>query len=495
MSAVQVYRVPLVGSYTNRSLDGAISGAKDQQFVNCFPSVAINPITGKQTPQLVKREGSSASSDVAASAIPRFGACVFRSDGNPTPSTVFSFGNFASTGALFYKDSGSIIGALIADRDLCSLITETTVSGTGYLTATLNNTISNENEVWYSSGAAWTQITDADFPTTNICSAHTHMNGYMFVMTTDGRVYNSDINSISSWTANNYISTDSSTDAGVGVARRGRQIAAFGDTSIEFFEIAGNPTGSPLKRVGAINTGCVRQSTKPVIKAVGDTIYWIGSSPGGAGGIFRLNGMEAHKISNDAIDRAVESRTITWICGVIRQYGMTHLLFGGSATYTLAYCLETGFWWLHSVGLNTITAACGVEPMSSAGTASKALFTISGSAKIWTSTTSSSYLDSGSSYTMTVQTENLDMETDRRKFWRYVRVISDRQSSASNIGVAWADDDQATYSTAVNIDTSSAVDTIFRLGASRRRSWKFTHAASTACRIRAIEIGYEVGSS
>ena len=103
--------------------------------------------------------------------------------------------------------------------------------------------------------------------------------------------------------------------------------------------------------------------------------------------------------------------------------------------------------------------------------------------------------DNGSNYTMTVRTDNLDFGTDRMKFFKKMRVSYDIQSATSSLGIAWADDDHDSYTTAANIDMSQSTGWINRLGSSRRRSFRFTNTANTPCRIRAVEIDYEEGSN
>ena len=65
---MKTLRIPLVGSLTNRNPNAAVADTADQRFVNCFPVVEMNPITGKPTAWLHKRQGCTASADVQASA-------------------------------------------------------------------------------------------------------------------------------------------------------------------------------------------------------------------------------------------------------------------------------------------------------------------------------------------------------------------------------------------------------------------------------------------
>lgn len=479
-------RFPLVWSWTNRNPNAAVSDTKDQQFINCFPEVNANPVTQKRSIVLNKRQGTAASSDVQASATAHFGS-IIRSTG----VAVFSYIKSTGSSVMFFNSSAIQVGGDVANAGACLFMNTTDISAVENLTATIIDNPGNGFEVWYyPEGGAWTQITDGDFPTA-LTATHTHMDGYMFAMTTTGRIYNSDLNSLANWGANNYITANSYGDAGVGVARYKNSIVGFGGLSTEFYVNAGNATGSVLRRVpeatlriGAVATG---QSQGASIREVGDSVYWVGrDADTGRKGIYRLNGYKAEKISNAAVDKLLASGRIDYIFGSFSLLGMTHIAFrSGSATSAMCYCVDNGFWWLFTpAGSLTLTALCGDSNAHS-------YFTTFSNAKIYTFDPDTPvWQDNASAYTMTVQTDNVDCDTDRMKFWDRLRLVYDRQSATSAVSVSWSDDDGANFSTPIDIDTSTAQSWITALGASQRRIWKFTHAANTACRIQAVEIDY-----
>ena len=500
VKVVRSARVPLIGSLTSRKPNADIpDDTKDQLFVNCFPEGVQNPITGKKDIWLNKRQGTIASSDVQASATGHFGSVVWSSNSAATAPLVFSYIKSTATSIMFFNDAGAQIGGDVANTGACLFMSESDVGGTGNLTATLIDSGTNGWEVWFfPEGGAWTQITDGDFPT-NLVATHTHMDGFMFVMTTAGRIYNSAVNSLSAWGANDYITANSFGDKGVGIARYGRYIVGFGDSSVEFFENAGNATGSVLRRltgatlrVGARRTG---QAEGASIKEVGDTVYWVGqNAASGAPGVYRLNGMQAEKVSNAAVDRVMGNGAM-YIFGCFSLLGMTHVAFrSGAATSALCYCIETGFWWVFTpAGSLTLTAMIGALDTNDKA---KSYFTTNTNAKFYTFDPSTPvWQDNSSAYTMTAQTDPLDLDTRRLKFWQTVHIIGDTESATSNLAVSYSDDDYATFSTARNIDLSSIQKSATGWGASRRRAWKFAHAANTACRIKAVEFEYEVGNT
>ena len=493
-------RIPLVGSLTNRSPNAGNNDPTDQRFVNGFPEVTRNPVTGNSEVILNKRIGSIVSSDVQASATGSF-ASINWTTGTSAP-TVFSFLKSTGTSVMFFDQSAAQVGGDVASADNCFFIHETLISGTPHLTAATEATGAGSpiQHHYYPQGGAWTQITDANFPTA--LPSHAHMDGYMVVMKSNGVLQHSAQNSVSSWPASNLIPTVSG-GTGQGCVNYRNFIVGFTDYGTEFFANAGNPFGSVFKRVpeGVLRLGAVNLSSinkQPPFKVVGDSIYLVGrNTDSGAPGIFKITGNQFTKISNPAVDRITESNGITSIFGAFTMFGKTHIAFSsGTGDYTvLCYCEDMKFWWFLSLADGAsyfVTSIIG--NMTSAAKAKTYL--ISGSnAKIFTFDPSVPvYTDNSLAYTMTARTGNMDLGTRAMKFWESLAVIADDQASTSNIGVSHSDDDGATFSTERNIDTSMFPSVkLVRLGASRRRQWKLTHSAATACRIYGLEIEYSQG--
>jgi hypothetical protein len=142
--------------------------------------------------------------------------------------------------------------------------------------------------------ASLTVIADVDFPG-NIAGVHTRgnfvqMDGYAFIMSKEGGVYNSDLNSITSWNALGVVQANSSPDQGVGLVKYKSYIMAFGEDSIQFFtDVANSAPKSPLGRTDQafFNWGC------PFAKSIlqmDDTVYWWSKSSGGRWGLWKLDG-------------------------------------------------------------------------------------------------------------------------------------------------------------------------------------------------------------
>lgn len=489
-------RFPLVGSLTNR-VQGPVADGKEQIFTNCYPEINTNPITGKKTVHLLKRFGYSSTSAFTGVSAPNTGSIiVWTGNTSATSPVAAGFTNTGSTSTSVWNlTNGTKIGGDIATTDICACLTETSISGTANLLGYFRDSGTGAMEQWYfPQGGAWTQTTDGDFPT-NIVGRPALMDGFVFNMTLDGKLYNSDLNSVSSYAATSYIANNDYPDQGVSVARLDKYIIGFGQKSMEIYQNAGNAIGSPLRRIQTVQMGaCKTNNSGPqtVLEAFG-TVFWIGTSSNGAiTGIYLFEGLTPKKISTPGIDKLISDTGLAGFVGSLMLHGMRHIMLVNTAgTAMRAYCLDTNFWWAFQFANGSASMGSCAES-GGAGLGNFSYFTIGTTGTVFDFDVNQ---DAGADFTMSVQTDNMDVDTDRRKFWKKIRLAYDRQSSTSNLGISYSDDDFVSYSTARNIDMSGNLSWLARLGSSSRRSWKFTNTANTPCRIQAVEIDYDVGQS
>ena len=498
---IKTIRIPVVGSLTNRNPNAAITDTKDQRFVNGFPQLEQNAVTGKMTAWLNKRQGCWATSVVESGAIGSYGAVVWTANSAAAAPAIFSYTKTAnsSTSTRFFTTIGTQIGSGIPDTNNCLSVEETDISGTGTLTAMLPDATTSTVELWtFAEGGSWAQVTSAPIATTSspICPAHGHMDGYTFVMREDGRLYHSDLNTVSSWTAANFITANSYADNGVGCARYRNLVVGFGDYSLEFFYNAGNATGSVLSRIenATLRIGAIRNAKTrgTAIRSIGNTIYWLGvDADTGARHVYRLNGMREEKVSTPAIDKMLSQGAINSILGSFNMLGQSHIAFGGSTTTAVIFTPDTKFWWYYTTGgamqIAAFLSASGLigpdDTTSYFTSAAHAnIFTIDPNLPLWQ--------DASSSYSLTVQTDNVDLGTRKKKFWKSASLIGDEATSTFTL--SYSDDDYVTSTAALSV---AANGKLTRLGSSRRRSWIWSHTASTAARVQAMEYEYEEGAS
>ncbi len=102
------------------------------------------------------------------------------------------------------------------------------------------------------------------------------LNGIVYIQAESGEIYNSAVENISSWSALDFISSESLPDKPVYIDSINNSIVSFNTNSIEFFNDNANPTGSPLVArqdviggIGGINSDCYVKN--------GNSIYFVGS--------------------------------------------------------------------------------------------------------------------------------------------------------------------------------------------------------------------------
>jgi len=360
-----VERIPLVGVANQRSIDGqnSIVLGKDQRFLNCKFDAVKNPITGKTTFYVEKRDGwqiqslvsagdistGNIKTDILNSVVSAFGT---------TNSTIYD--NQTSVGAItgvaihFYETQLGAIGYVMirssdgtgwyyaSDSKATLAYTGTThtntmldslgstagmysgqlvskadiPANTRILSVDSSTSVTLTQAATGSSTSAVTKtpiakILDADFITTGTnLSSFAAMNGYLFNCNEDGYVYQPSINTVHTYASSDKIQAGISPDFPVGIARHKNSIVCFKRGSTEFFSYAGNPTGSVLnqadnlyKRIGAQNQRSIAQ--------LRDDIFVVSSSRDGDLTVEKLSNFAYSTISTPAISKILGTANAT----------------------------------------------------------------------------------------------------------------------------------------------------------------------------------------
>jgi len=457
--------------------DAGVINTKDQRFVNCFTETVTNPYTGQKTFYLVKRPG------FAASALtPQAGSI-----GNEiliwTGASSKIITAFGATNSSIY-DSASQLVTNNADTTkitgLARSITETELSGTATITIA-----STDSTAWYYQTAGTvTKIADADYPGNaglTTVGGFAHMDGYAFIMDTRGRIWNSDVNSVTAWTATSFIAANSYPDPGRGVVRLGTYIMGFGSDSVQFFRNAGNISGSPLERVEpmTLKIGCI--SADAICEVTG-TIFWAGSSPQGGIAVYSYGG-SAQRISTPEIETTLLLAGTTNITlASTKFYGRSFVLVQASAV-TLAYCVEERAWFEMSSATPLWYRTAGV---SSGTQVTYAISKNSTSGKIFLINPAAlTFQDNGATFTALFQTSKIG-KSNIRTFWNEIEVDGDRELATSTLSLYVSDDDYIGQKFIGTVDLSSGRRKLTRLGSAFRRSWIGSHSANTPMRLEAL---------
>ena len=588
-------RVPLAGSYNQRGLDGdaALTLNQDQRFKNCAFTVVTNPITGKSTVYTEKRPGWGTDSLVEASAASTGLIKPQSFDGTitafgETNSTIY-FGT-TSVGAItgralhftetlinaigcvaikssdgtgwYYMAGAKDVTAYTADGNNSTTITDIKIAGAtntaglypGQLLTAGANIVAGTRVVSVdaaaftavldtaTTGGAFTdlaitktaiaKITDAQFVTTGTyIGAFAPLDGYLFYPTDDGYMNNSDLNSVSGYTANARIAVQQSPDKTIGVAIQKSHVVAFGLASNEKFQNAGFSSGSPLQvlKTQIEHIGALDQRS---ITAIEDDIYYVSTPSEGDIGAYRMRGLQSTRISTSIVDKdmGTVSTDGAIYAGSFRLGGYPYASFvqsqasDGPASNLL---LESGDALLLESGDNLLLEDTPAQTASfirmmvynatlniwsewdcnqatfidsiGTGSANKIIATsrMNTSGKVYRIDPVADgplYQDDGAAYTMEIRTSKLLDGTE----YKFVSKVSLSGWDAANTTMpylSYSDDDYATWSTPRQFSLIGGVPTLHRCGAHRSgRAYKISDSANVPFRAEALSIQYTVGT-
>jgi hypothetical protein len=362
-------------------------------------------------------------------------------------------------------------------------------------------------------------------------SALVPMDGYHFYTTDNGRLYNSDLNSITAYTATNFISPDMAPDKPVAVGTHKNAVIAWGTGSMEVYQNAGNETGSPLQRIPQYfaNIGALDQRS---IAKLGDDIYFVTGARFGEVGVMRLRSLIPQMVSPPEMNRILGTLSIGGqiYLSAFQMGGYSYVAATALTTTeeTNLLLLESGDFLLLETADEIIIDGSGAETAMfgrmlvlnadlrlwsewdcdqatyivgvGSGVTNKLLATsrTDTGGKIFTISPASAgelHTDDGSAYSMQIRTAKLDFGTDKKKYVHSVRLIADERDSGT-VTLECSDDDYATWTTLGTFDMTSKDKRITRCGSHRGgRAYRLTDSDDEPFRGERLEIEYTVGLS
>lgn len=336
------------------------------------------------------------------------------------------------------------------------------------------------------------------------------IDGYVFLATSNGDIYNSNLEDFTTWNASNFISAELDPDELVGLSKQNNNLIAFGRLTSQFFYDAGNTTGTPLAVVpnAALNFGT--RSSNSFVRFENLNIF-VAESKLGDRGVWLLDGFEVKKISTPQIDRfltGIGPYSPTFNCSVFKVSGhyllMLQIAIDASGN-TLIYDIDEKVWTKWSFFLSyshfPYKWATSLENDNYTIVQHKSEGTIARLSK-------DIYKDVGDTVIHCyVRTLNLDFGNDNRKFMHSLRIIGDKRVTG---GPNEGDQDLATTLPIIfryndnDYDTTSwssykEVDLITqpywkRLGFFRRRAFEFIFLNTDyPIRVEAFEVDLNQG--
>lgn len=481
--------VPLAASYNTRGILGytqAVTNADDQLKINSVYEPVMNSATGKATLYLCKRPG-----------VTEF-VSTFSTSSNVSYLYEGSPGNFPLSGSgavIFYTDGNDVRAAGRATS------TNITTNAVGYAPAFADSTLvsgkrhlvvqlragtgtSATQTVWWTSSTTmaagvFQEVAGVGQPFGKM----EFMDGYGFVLSGHTTIRNSALNTISTWAAANYISRQVKQDLGSGLARLGKQLIAFGESTMEVFRNAGNPFGSPLESVPHLSQNYGLADTnvagmRHYYAELGGRIYWRGTNPHG---VFAYNGENVEKISTPAIDKILAERQHYFV-GRIGFSGQTAIVIGldlvtATTQRALLFFPSWKDWFIWE-STTFIPQTNGIYENLCLGTSGNQhrLYAIA--------TSTSTFQDDGANYTWTHQFKLPKRGNSFQKMDMF-GLVGDTASTSHLINVQFSDDDYASFTTARTIDMSGTDKMITRCGGYRSRAVKLSYAGDQQLRIEA----------
>lgn len=518
-----------------------LRGGADFTYSNDFPAICKNgymetykdALDSSQRLFFVKRPGTAVSTAIGPSSTPPGSnpVCVAASVDALGGQNVF----------LIYSDAGNPINTT-------SFYFNTTAKGApgGWLPVAssywhdilqLSANAQYGNYVWaYTNGVqgavvdntgASTLINDADYTAWTTKTNMIDMDGYIFQGDySTGYIYNSDLNTPTSWTATGRIQAGIYPGKLVKLAKLRKYLVAFKTTSIEFFENTGNPTpGSPLSAVPdlARRYGLSRSD---FAVPVSDGIIFAGFDPAGKPGIYKLNtdNLLVEDVGNDYLSQVLGDGVFTSSpntaspapTGFGTSGKASVLTFRNkelvilplptqtsTAVTTFVYDNKLKWWsvWSYNAWSEQPFPCNAIVKKVGVGNIPLILVTGTTADYKFYSVLETTYQDNGTTFEVKWISDKLDFGTSRRKYLNSFELLYDIGYNNSAIGPTTAsvsfyyydtDDGSSgtTPRTAVATGTGLGRLIFRRLGSFRSRRFVWKHSNNSPFRVGAMEVDY-----
>lgn len=535
--------IPLAGSYNTRPGITFVSNPKDERMIGAYIDSVKNTSLNSSSPYVVKRGGIQQLSTIVASksaralcvsSTNRF--CVIFSDGtvyfkNTEPSTAVAVGagvtgttvfitsvsaadeeffmiSSNTQGGFFLPLSAALASPYTFTADTNGTTTLSNVSSftglfvgqalsgtdidTGARIASLNPSGSSLEMTLAATGTTATvtvtftataKIIDADFPS-SIRGPFQSLDGYYFIMTQDGKIYNSESNEPWTWDANDYIAGSQSgitASSGYGLGRIKNRIIGFYSGNHEYYFNNGNPSGSVLSLIKetSSNIGIIIAAT------CGDYIVALGK-PGGE---------QSNNLYLFAPD-GVREITTPQIARILSQSTHTALTISGGRLggYDAFFIqiVNTSISFVYFVGTDSwCETGFSSDYIFFGGYFEGGLYAVNRSDSDLYKISSTIFQDDGAAFTMTIQTQPYSLNNGEGFTINRISLLADNQASGTT-AIYTSKDDYGTWVSKGSFDMTSTKKEIHRGGFYRSScAFKLEHSANTAWRGQAIVVDWE----
>lgn len=395
------------------------------------------------------------------------------------------------------------------------------------------------NEGWYlnkNAPTALNKITDPDFPSNQspnlqLAAGAVTLDGFCFVLDTNGTVWQSQLGNPSSWNALDFITAEREADQGVFIAKHHDSIVVLGTRTVEFFYNAGNASGSVLARRQDVSyrTGSLAGNA---FYAAGDQLYFLGLAQGGTVGLYQIDSFRLIKKSTISIDKSLAynsadgGESYILAAAMVDDHPLVYLTTcqeetagRWSATGTWVFDGKTNLWSAYQFAAKDLGGFPIIDLTDKTVASSRAvtLLSVNGDLLEFASKmepidtigqgnyflspnyllTQSDYINE-SSETITGEIELevtlpwYDNDTYTNSFAHSLWVLGGRVADTEGtepILVSWSDGHDRDYTTPREISTDM-VRKLTRLGKYKKRTYKLYYQGPEALRLEGLEVTY-----
>ncbi|MCP5020009.1 MAG: hypothetical protein GY938_32690 [Ketobacter sp.] len=399
--------------------------------------------------------------------------------------------------------------------------------------------------VWYVADAATapSSVSDADLPCNNgvsITRGGVSLGGYFFVSDINGKIYNSDLNDITAWSANDFLQAERHADVGIYLGKHHDHVVYIGTRGIEFFYIVDNPPtvggGSVLSRRQDVQHSICCYYPNSVVEN-GDIIYFVGTEHNGWTRLYKLEGFQLSVLSDTKLDENMREMggtypDITTLDSLTSAVWLTYITVADSP----GLLLTNDFYWSYYLHMNsniwgrwsydaTPTYVGGVTgggwnnsfPLvasnNSSGGGTLARYQMTNGQICREGAADNDAMDdiNGSNAPeVYMLLPRWDYGTDKKKKINWIRIVTAAVASGSSIndpcdvGIRWLDFDKVEaanapvppddYTTAINVDLNIRGARLSRGGVTRERQyllhWTTGHGPVSV--VKGLEIDFDI---
>ena len=338
------------------------------------------------------------------------------------------------------------------------------------------------------------------FPAGPFVSGAVFLDNYIFIGTTDNRIYNSNLGDPTTWEALSYLSFEQTADTLVGIVKHLNYLVAFGNNSTQFFYDAGTYPGSPLALAASYTSeiGCASGDS---IVATSNTVLWIGKTRTYGKCVYAMDGVSATKVSTSNVDRHIEADDLSYVtayCYKVSGHTL-YILTLHNTQKTLVYDLDEKQWYTwtqYAMASNTQPNPDTYYESYFRGTYYAEMDNIpyvldDDNAKLYYFSTNI-YQDDGQPIYCRSVTDIRDNGSTKRKFYGRCEIVGDKVEGGV-MQISHTGNDYASYSTPRSVDLNAPRSQVYLSGADRRRAWQFLCTSNVPLRLDAAEIDFRIG--